>query len=271
MKTLLLFFIWLGLFFDSLAQSPLTLQSFGASSVGMGGIKHYVMDSWTIFNQVGALNRLDRSIISANFDQRFGIKELSTIGFSGAWKTSAGTAGVGLARIGSPLFNQQMLGLGFSNTLGIVSIGAKIDWHQTQIEGFGSGHAFLFTFGGVAELSPELFFGAQVTNVNQARFSRFSENRLPSTLQIGLAYVPYASTKIILESEKPLEGNAIIRLGLEHEIKNWLFLRAGVGSQPARLHFGLGIEKDWFGFDYALGQHTALGNTHHFSLNFLLD
>ncbi len=271
MKAVPFFLVWIGLFLESVAQSTLPLQSFGARSIGMGGVKHYVLDSWSIFNQVGALDRIDRSMVSANVDQRFGIKELSTFGLSGIYKTSVGTAGLGLARFGSALFNQQMLGLGFSNTLGIVSIGAKIDWHQTQIEGFGSGHAWMFTFGGVAELSPELYIGAQVTNVNQARFSRFSENRLPSTVLLGLAYVPLPSTKIILETEKPLEGDPLLRLGLEHSIKNMFFLRTGAGTHPTRIHFGAGLRRDWFGFDYAFGQQSALGHSHHFSLIIHLD
>jgi hypothetical protein len=271
MRRLLFLVIWMGWFFHLSAQSLLPLQSFGARSLGMGGVKHFVLDSWSIFNHIGGLDRVEQSMIGANFDQRFGIKELSTMGLSGAWKTGFGTAGIGVARFGSSLFNQQMLGLGFSNTMGIVSFGAKMDWHQTQIEGFGSGHAWMLTFGGVAELSPEFFIGAQVTNVNQARFSRFSENRLPSTVQLGIAYVPYSNTKIILETEKPLEGNPRARIGLEHSLKNWLYLRAGVSSHPTKLHFGLGIRRDWFGFDYALGQQTALGNSHHFSLIFQLD
>ncbi|OYX10947.1 MAG: hypothetical protein B7Z16_17905 [Algoriphagus sp. 32-45-6] len=164
-----------------------------------------------------------------------------------------------------------MLGLGFSNTMGIVSIGAKVDWHQTQIEGFGSGHAWMFTFGGVAELSPEFFIGAQVTNVNQARFSRFSENRLPSSVQLGIAYVPFSSTKVIVATEKPLEGDPIVRIGLEHSLKNRIYLRTGASSDPTRIHFGVGIRRDWFGFDYALGQQTTLGHSHHFSLIFQLD
>lgn len=271
MRRLLFLVIWIGWFLPLSAQSVLPLQSFGARSIGMGGVKHYVLDSWSIFNHIGALDRVVQSMVSANFDQRFGIKELSTMGFSGIWKNSFGTAGIGVARFGSSLFNQQMLGLGFSNTMGVVSIGAKVDWHQTQIEGFGSGHAWMFTFGGVAELSPEFFIGAQVTNVNQARFSRFSENRLPSTVQLGIAYVPFSSTKVIVETEKPLEGDPIVRIGLEHSLKNRIYLRTGASSDPTRIHFGVGIRRDWFGFDYALGQQTTLGHSHHFSLIFQLD
>lgn len=266
MKVWLIFIFWLGQFFTALAQSTLPLQSFGARSIGMGEVKHLVLDSWAIFNQIGALDRIDHSEIGANIDHRFGIKELSTVALAGVVKTSIGTAGFGVARFGGQLFNQQMLGVGFSNTIGIVSVGAKLDWHQTQIEGFGSGHALMLSMGGVAELSPEFFIGAQVTNINQAKFSRFSENRLPSTVQLGIAYVPYPSSKIILEAEKPLETAPILRLGLEHSLRDWIYLRAGAGSQPVRLNFGVGVRKERFGFDYALGQRSMLGESHHFSL-----
>ncbi|WP_332914030.1 hypothetical protein [Algoriphagus boritolerans] len=253
-------------YFESKAQTDPLTQAHGARSQSMGNTKVFLPDGWTYFNNIGALNRIEQSQIAAGFDHRFGIPELSTVGLGIGWKNDFGTIGLGVSRFGGKLFNQQVLGVGFSNTLGIVSLGAKIDWFQTTIEGFGTGNAFLFSLGGVAELGPRFFLGANFTNLNRAKLSQNNEQRLPTSVQMGVSYLPSETVRILAEIEKDIELDPILRAGIEYQLNQWIFLRTGISSNPARISFGLGLRKDQFGFDYAYGQNTALGRTHHLSL-----
>lgn len=250
----------------TLAQTDPLTQAHGARSQGMGNVRIHLPDSWTYFNNIGALDRLEESQIGAGFDHRFGIQELSTVDLSLGWKTDHGTLGLGISRFGGKLFNQQQFGLGFSNTLGIVSLGAKIDWFQTNIEGFGTGNALIFSLGGLAELGPRFFLGANFTNLNRAKISQNTEQRLPTMVQMGISYLPSDNLRILAELEKDLELDPIFKAGIEYQLQKWLFLRTGISSNPARLSFGLGLRKDQFGFDYAYGQNAPLGRTHHLSL-----
>ena len=256
---------------EVLAQTDPLSQAHGARAQGMGNPKVFLPDSWTFFNNIGALDRIENSQISAGLDSRFGIPDLSSVDLSLGWKNDFGTFGLGVSRFGGKLFSQQLLGLGFSNTLGIVSLGAKIDWYQTQIEGFGTGNAFLFSLGGVAELGPKFFLGANFSNLNRAKVSQNNDQRLPTLVQMGISYLPSESIRIIAELEKDIELDPIFRAGIEYHLNEWIYLRTGISSNPARLSFGLGLRKDRFGFDYAYGQNTALGRTHHLSLVFNLE
>jgi hypothetical protein len=266
MKQLLFLGFWFWATSFALAQSDPSSQAHGARSQGMGNVRVNLTDSWAYFNNIGALDRLEESQLSAGFDHRFGIQELSTVDLAGAWKTNFGTAGLGISRFGGKLFNQQQFGLGFSNTLGIVSLGAKIDWLQTNIEGFGTGNSLIFSLGGVAELGPKFFLGANFSNLNRARLSQNSEQRLPTIVQMGFSYIPSESIRILVELEKDIELAPVFKAGIEYTLRKWILLRTGISSNPARLSFGLGLRKDRFGFDYAYGQNTALGRTHHLSL-----
>ncbi|GAA0881194.1 hypothetical protein GCM10009119_41640 [Algoriphagus jejuensis] len=232
----------------------------------MGNAKIFLPDSWTYFNNVGAMDRIEGTEISAGFDHRYGLPELTTVDLALAWKNEFGTLGLGVSRFGGKLFNQQLFGLGFSNTLGIVSIGAKVEWFQTQIEGFGNGNAVLFSLGGVAELGPKFFLGANFSNLNSAKISQNSEQRLPTAVQLGVSYLPIESLRVLAELEKDVELDPIFKVGIEYELREWIILRTGVNSNPSRLSFGLGIRKNRFGFDYAYGQNSSLGRTHHVSL-----
>ncbi|GMQ24241.1 hypothetical protein Aoki45_09230 [Algoriphagus sp. oki45] len=265
----LILLCFLGLFthFAFCQTDPLT-QSYGSRSQGMGQLRLFTRDAWTFFNNVGNLDRLEESELVAGYDSRFGLKELSTYSLAGGIKSKVGTFGLGVSSFGDQFFNQQILGIGFSNTLGIVSLGVKLDWFQTQIEGFGSSHSFLISLGGVAELGPKTFLGAYFSNLNQAKYSKNSEQLLPTLIQMGISYLASTNLSLSAEIEKEVETNPIFRAGLEYKLQEWIYLRTGVSSNPSRISFGLGLRKDRFGFDYAFGENTALGVSHHLSLGF---
>lgn len=266
MKQPLFFSFWFWAITVCTAQTDPITQSHGARSQGMGSVKVFTPDSWAYFNNIGALDRMEETEISAGFDHRYGLSELTTVDLALAWKNDFGTLGLGISRFGGKLFNQQLIGVGFSNTLGIVSVGAKIDWFQTQIEGFGTGNTVIFSLGGVAELGPKFFLGANFSNLNRAKISKNSEQRLPTAVQLGFSYLPAESLRIQAEIEKDIALDPVFKAGIEYQLRDWIFLRTGVSSNPGRLSFGLGLRKEQFGFDYAYGQNSALDRTHHLSL-----
>ena len=266
MKLTVFLCFWVLVFFSATAQTDPQSQAHGARSQGMGNLKLFLKDSWSFFNNVGTMDRMDESELSVSVDQRFGLKELSTLSLSGVSKLEFGSIGFGISRFGGDHFNQQQVGIGFSNTLGIVSLGGKLEWLQTQIEGFGTGHSLLFSMGGVAQLGPEIMLGGHFSNFTQSKISQNNEQALPTLVQVGIGYTPTKSLSMYTEVEKDVALPAIFKLGFEYTLSEWIFLRTGINSNPSRLSFGLGIRKKRFGFDYAYGQNSALGRTHHFSL-----
>ena len=248
------------------AQIDLSTQAFGAKSQGLGTVKLYHRDAWSLGNNVGAMDRITESEVGLSVDQRFGIQELSTVALSGIFKSQKGSIGIGIARFGGELFNQHRLELGLATTRGILTFGLKAGWVQTYIEGFGTGNAIQFSLGGLAELGPKFFFGAQLTNINQAKISKYSTQSLPTLLQMGTTYLPSKNLEIHTELEKDLNHPPIFKLGLQYSLEKWIILRTGIHSYPTALNFGLGLQKKNYGLDYAYGQNTALGRTHHLSV-----
>jgi hypothetical protein len=261
----------LALSFHIEAQTDPLTQVHGARSQGMGNLRVHGMDTWSYFNNPGGLAKLEGSEISAGYDTRFGLKELSTVDFVGAWKTKSGTLGFGVSRFGGKLFNQQSLGIAFANQLGIVSVGGRLEWFQTQIEGFGSGHSLIFSLGGLAELSPNFSIGASISNLSRSKLSKDSATRLPTGVSLGLFYSPITQLQIHVEVEKDIQIKPVVKAGLEYGITDWIFLRAGINSNPSRIFFGIGLKTSRLTLDYAYGQNQALGSTNHLSLGFSFD
>ncbi|MDX5339234.1 MAG: hypothetical protein LPK25_09410 [Cyclobacteriaceae bacterium] len=266
MKPLFFLCFWSLVVSTTFSQTDPFTQAHGAKSQAMGNLKINLSDSWSYFNHIGALDRIKNSEIAVAVDQRFGLKELSTFSIASGIQTEYGTLGVGISRFGGELFNQHLIGLGFSNTIGMMSFGGKVDWFQTQIEGFGTGNAFLISLGGKAELGPKTFFGANFSNINRAKISKNTAQRVPTLIQMGLSYLPSKTLGIFTEIEKEADSPAICKLGLEYLPSEWLALRTGISSSPARISFGFGIKKDRLGLDYAFGENSRLGTSHHVSL-----
>ncbi len=270
MKHIPIFCFWIWIVFSGEAQTNPHTQAYGAQSQGMSNVKMFLKDAWAIFNNVGAIDRLDQSEIQIGADQRFGLKELSTVSLSAVIKKDLGSLGLGISRYGGIQFNQHLLGIGYSNTLGIVSLGSKVDWIQTQIEGFGNGHTVVLSLGGLAQLGPDFYLGANFSNLTQSKISKYSTELFPTLVQLGLSYFPSQSLSIYSELEKDVDLPPVFKFALDYSLSKKIFLRTGISCNPIRLSFGLGFRHENLLFDYGYGQNTSLGRTHHISLGLRL-
>lgn len=257
--------------FASWGQNGTETYPKGARSMGMANAHVTLEDGWSVFNNIGALGRLSSSQAFFSYDHRLGIQELTTLAAGAAVVSDLGVVGLSLSHYGSTLFNQQNVGLGFSNTLGIASFGFKVNYFQTNIEGFGRNGSPVLEFGGVAVLGTHLFFGAHVYNFTRAKFSRVGSDYLPTVIKAGLSYRPADKLLINVEAEKEIVLLPQFKMGIEYNLLNKFWARAGIHTQPSNLFFGMGFKPKRYHIDYALSQNYRLGYTHHFSFNYLLE
>lgn len=253
----------------SLAQNGVEIMPKGARSVGLGNAHATLADPWAIFYNIGGLAQVKESQVFAGYDHRLGLNELTTLAAGGVLVASSGVFGFGISSYGGHLFNQQIAGIGYSNRLGITSLGLKVSYIQTNIEGYGRNATPLMELGGVAELTPQLFFGAHIFNISRARLSRVTEEYLPTVIKAGLSYRPSEYISINLEAEKEVYLDPQFKAGIEYSVQHKLVARTGINTHPNQLFFGIGLRPKRYRIDYALSQHYQLGFTHHFSFNYL--
>ncbi len=263
LTTLLLGFLFLT---NAYTQSGTETFPKGSRSMGMGNAHVTLGDSWAVFNNSAGIAFLEHSQIAVGYDQRLNLQELTTFAAAMAIKSRQGAWGIGVSSFGSELFSQQQVGLSFASKLGITSLGLKVDYLQTSIEGGGTGRAAIVSLGGIAELTPVLLFGAHVYNLSGAGYGRFSTDKLPIIVKAGLSYRPSSALMVNLEAEKDILLPPLVKLGLEYALAQKLYTRIGINSEPANLFFGIGFRPKAFQLDYAMGQHAQLGYTQHLSL-----
>ncbi len=95
------------------------------------------------------------------------------------------------------------------------------------------------------------------------------EEDLPTILSIGLVY--QASEKLLLmgEVQKDIDFKANIKAGIEYHIFESFRLRAGIGSVPSTMSFGLGYQwKNGLQINLASNYHQTLGFSPAFGLQY---
>jgi hypothetical protein len=255
--------------FYSFGQNGTETFPSGARSMGLANTHVTVEDGWSIFNNVGAMGRVKTNQVFFGYDHRLGLNELTTLAAGSTLVKNWGVVGLSLSHYGGKLFNQQNIGIGFSNTLGIASFGVKVNYFQTNIEGYGRNASPILEFGGTAILSPGLYFGAHVYNFTRAKLAKLSQDYLPTVIQAGISYRPSEKLMINVEAEKEILLLPQLKVGLEYNLLNRFWARSGIRSNPNNLFFGMGFKPSRYHIDYALSQNYRLGYTHHFSFSYL--
>ncbi|MTI20640.1 hypothetical protein E1176_06375 [Fulvivirga sp. RKSG066] len=245
------------------------LMQIGARPAAMGYAYATEADQWSFFHNPGGLGQLE-SEYAAFFalENKYGIEGLNIMGAGIISPVPVGTVAFGAFRFGDDFYNEQSLSLAYGNQFGIASLGLKANLLQYNIEGFGTKSVLTLDFGGTATVTKELVFGAYIRNINQAKVESSGEERVPTILNAGISYRPLDKLRLNIETEKAIEYDASLRVGLEYLILEKLAVRTGVSTAPFTSYGGLGFTKGRLSVDYAITKNTSLGYSHQGAVSF---
>jgi hypothetical protein len=261
--------ICLIIFFYNSCLAQLQNDPTGARAVSMANASVTLRDHWVVFNNIGGLGFVENMYAFMSYENRFGIQSLQTFNAGFVSPLAHGVGGLTLSRFGDELYSEQKIGVGYSHKLGMISLGIKVNYIQIAIKDNGSKGNFTFEFGGVAKLTPQLFFGAHIYNFSVADLKgEYQKERIPVVVKAGLSYIPIEKLTLNIETEKDVDYNPTYKGGVEYEIVKNLKLRTGIQTQPNKTFFGIGFSPKNFMFDYALGSSTRLGFSHFISFSY---
>lgn len=245
-----------------------TIPPEGPRAQGMGGVAVISSDPWAVLNNPAGLATLDELSFFANYRTIFDFAPFNTVSAGAIIPTDFGTAGVGVFRFGDELFNSQMISLSIAKKIGIMQLGIEANYLQMNIEGFGSKGLFMAGIGGIAELTPELSFGAHIYNFTQTAISQDTGERLPTIIRLGLAYQPTTQFSLFIEGEKDVELDPDLKLGLEYQVIEEVFVRTGFSGLNNTHSFGGGVNLKKLQVNYGVQIDRDLGSSHHFGISF---
>ncbi|MDX2301439.1 MAG: hypothetical protein NW226_01510 [Microscillaceae bacterium] len=263
-------FLILFLSFFSQISAQIEQYPLGARSIAMGTASLTLQDQWAFFNNPSGTASLEDASVFFAYENRFGVSAFQTFGVGGVLPLKIGTVGAGVSRFGDELYNELKAGVSFSKKIDMVSLGLKVNYVQVAIRDLNSKGALVLEFGGLVQITKQIYLAGYIYNLNQAKFkTAFEQDELiPTILKAGLGYQPIKPLFISIETVKDIDLPASFNAGVEYQIVKNLNFRTGIQTEPFRNHFGLGFSPKTFHFDYALSTGNDLGLSHHISFGY---
>lgn len=244
----------------------------GARSSGLADASVTLQDAYAIFNNISGIAKEEAPVAVASYSIPSAISafKIATAGL--IIPNSWGNTSISFYRFGDVLYNEQKLGLGYAHKLGVISLGAQINYIQFSIEGYGNKGSISIDIGGITELLHNLSFGAFISNINQGKVTSEDNGgeHIATIMRAGLTYTPTKNVALLSEVEKDIDYKPNFKLGVEYEIVSHFFLRSGFSTAFRKGHYGLGFRSSRLHADYALSNNMRTGNTHQLSLTYLL-
>jgi hypothetical protein len=248
------------------------MNSVGARAMGLGYASSTLYDEWAIHNNIAGLAKIEHPAAAFTYESNPSFPAFNRMAsvFTTPVK-KVGAAGIAIYRFGDDLYNEQILTAGFANTMGLASLGIKVNYFQYHIESFGNTQAFTVSLGGIAELTPRFRVGAHIVNINQPQLSEQSKEQMPTLLIIGMGFKPSEKLYLSTEIEKDLDYTPCWKSGVEYKVHKKFTARTGVNLNPQAGFAGLGFKPKKFQLDYAFQYHMNMGATHQASVVYSFD
>lgn len=242
----------------------------GARSAGLGYSSACLQDEWSVFNNVAGIAHVKSPALAASYHAQPSLPSANQMAFVALTPLSFGTMGVGALKFGDQLYSEQIVTAGISNTFGITSLGAKVNYIQYNATGFGTRGLVTISMGGITQLIPSLYLGAHIININQPVISHETGERLPTVLIAGLGYSPSQKLFLSTELEKDLDHTPTWKIGMEYSPVLKFSFRTGFNLNPNAAFFGLGFRSGRLTFDYAMQYNMTLAASHQLSTAYQL-
>jgi hypothetical protein len=262
-----LYILFLCLNFSVFSQTD--NSSAGARSSALGNASVTIADSWAFFNNISGTAALKSIQAGCTFQNRFSIKALTTGSAVFIYPLKFGVSSLGFSKFGDNHYSVQKFSVGFGHKIGYVSFGIKTDYLQVAIEELNTRRAFLLEFGGIAEITNQLVFGAHVYNINQASLiGGTKKETVPVVMKAGLSYRPIQKLMMNVETQKDLNHKPSFKAGIEYFVVEKFCLRTGISTQSFISFFGIGFKNQSFRIDYSFSSHAQLGISNELSLSY---
>lgn len=230
-------------------QSVSTLS--GGRTAALAFNSSTLQDEWSLYNNVAGLSAVEKKSVNSSFSinsSQPGSNITSTIV---TLPSKIGNFATGLFRFGDDLYSEQLVSAGFSNQLGLASLGVSANLIQYRAEGYNTLTTLGLNFGGIAKISKRAFIGAYITNLNQPRIVKDTKETLPSRLVVGTRIHPTDKISVLAEIEKDLRFKPTLKAGLEYSRLKKFDLRAGINLNPYSICGGFGFKSHRLRIDYA--------------------
>ena len=239
------------------------IHPMGGRAAAMGGSSVASQGLWAMQNNPAGMANLDKISLGLYYENRWMLPETAYKCGAFALPTKFGCLGVSFNQFGSSKYNENKFGLAYAKDFGrYLQIGLQLDYLLMKIgNDYGTFQAFTFELGIQSHVTDKLTLGTYIFNPVNFKFKQtLNHEKLPIVFRFGMAYKFTKDFVGQCEIEKNTEREGVsLRGGLEYEVYNSLYIRAGVQTNPGILSFGLGYGIRFAQINVAAQLHNELG------------
>ncbi len=241
----------------------------GGRSAAMGNASVAFTDVYAVFSNQAGLARLQGTSVGLYAENRFLLSELNMFGAAVGLPTKSGTFGLGAIYFGNEGYSEAKLNLAYGRNLSSkLAIGAEFDLLSVSIADYGSRSAMTFGVGLLYDFTPQLSAGVHVFNPLRIDLTDSEFDRVPTIMKFGITFTPSEKVMLAIETEKNMDQQAIIKLGIEYKFVEQFYVRAGGSTNPGTATFGVGVNLNALKIDLSGSYHNVLGYSPHLSISY---
>lgn len=260
MKHAFLFFLFF--FFSVFAMAIQPTLPIGAKANAMGGVSLLPTDFWSVFNNPAGLASQHSFAGGLAFDSYFAIdKNLSLKSAAILLPTNSGTFGLNLNYFGFSAYHEQKIGLAFGKQLGEkISVGIQLDYLSVSIgNDLGNASAFTFELAMIAQLTESLSLASYIYNPLAVKIGKINPEITPAIFKLAAAYKIDDALLLVSEYEQGLNDRGMLKVGMEYQLIEQIFVRGGLSTNPNLFSFGFGLNLKGMAVDFGTTYHQTLG------------
>lgn len=234
----------------------------GARARGLANASVGLTDYWALYNNQAGLAYLEEITFGLGVHNHYLLNELNSSSLGIAFPLShAGVLGLSLDNFGYNVYRENKIGIAFARSFGSnFSAGIKLNYLSLSMgKEYGSKSSIGFEIGLIYRIKQDFIFGFHASNPFSYRFSTSSKSRLPTSFDIGVVYQISEQIILSLACEKIPGRKAGFKTGMEYQVNNKVFIRAGISTSPFQFAFGFGYKRGKFKLDFASCYHRFLG------------
>ncbi len=239
----------------------------GACEAGMGYACVMKPGIWSSFHNQAGLPLFSNYAVAFSFENRFGLKELSTrsVGFI----IPAGKSAIGAfySYFGCPDYKREIIGAASGIKLSEgVSAGVQIDYLSERTTGDYEDYRMLTCEAGLMfGLSENLKAGVHIFNPVPNSMRNFP---VASSIRAGAGVTVSPQLFAAAEAEMIAGGKLSLKAGFEYEAAKKLIIRGGYSTGEPSFSFGFGFKTKPAVLDMAFSTHPKLGIISTISIGF---
>ena len=238
-----------------------------AGTVAMG----FVVSPVASIVNPGGVSLQDESNVAIHYENDYGIKELSQVTATAAWRNGILDAGVAVSNFGYDKYGETRFAGQLSKRLFAgSSFGVRFNYFSYNMSADeGTKSALSADVGLLVSPVEKIQLGIVAENlVGTSYKTQRDDYSPPLTLRFGVKYQAAKELKLVSEVEKNTEEPVVFKLGCEYLPLKEIPLRIGLIGRPYRPTFGIGYRVSHFVFDLASVYHTVLGFHTLFSMQY---